>query len=144
MEDELKMIPSFVRDKIPRQLSFVTSAKMLSLAWQNVPQFDLLKISFSCDVPKSLRPSTTPRLILSLMYLSSTINRFTPSTWKDNPMWWVTVGVCRCEDAHEVRQWLRDTGLEQACLWLEQPGRASGKWRATFDEDSRVFDVQHS
>ncbi len=144
MEEELKMISSFMRDKIPHALSFVASAKMLSLAWQNVPQFDLLKLWFRCDVPKSLRPSTTPRLIVEVMYYSGSINRFMPSTWENDPKWWINVGVCRREDAYEVRQWLRDTGLEQAKLWFEQLGHSGGSWRATFDEDSRAFEIRHN
>ncbi len=144
MEDELpRMIPTFVRDKIPHQLSFVASAKTLSLAWQDVPQFEFLRLWFSCNVPKALRPTTEPQLVLEVSYFRMTSSRFFAS---GSPSWDVHVGVCHGEEVHDIRHWLRDEGLSKSRSWLEQHAKLHGeftsaRWRATFNEDSRTFEV---
>ncbi len=149
MEDELpKMIPTLVRDKIPPALSFVTGAKILSLAWQDVPQFEFLRLWFSCEVPKALRPVTEPRLVLEVSYFRMSVNRFSPPRFDRDAIWDVRVGVCHREDAHEMREWLRDEGLILARVWLEQRANLHGEfislhWRATFDEELRTFHITH-
>ncbi len=150
MEDEeLQMIPTLAREKIPRALSFVASAKTVSLAFQDVPQFDFLHLWFWCDVPRALRPSTQPRCVLQLSYLRMSVNRFFPPHFDDEaPRWEVHVGVCRRDDAAFVRDWLREEGFGLACSWLEQVSTVQGefrfvRWSATFDEDSREFHIEH-
>lgn len=147
MEEELKMIPTTYKIKLPHALSYACSAKMISLAWQNVPQFEDFDLLFWCDVPKALDKTHRCRSIVGIHYSQwrpSSLPRLQEQREDGQFMWNIYIEVCRREDAHEVRQWLRDTGLEQARLWLEQPGRKNGSWRATFDEDSRAFEVSHS
>jgi hypothetical protein len=147
MEDEPKMIPTYARDKIPRALSFVASAKTLSLAFQDVPQLDFLRFWFSCDVPKALRASTEPRLVLELSYLRMSVNRFSPPRFDEAPHWDVRVGVCSRDDASFVREWLQDEGFGIARAWLQSVGVPKeftpSRWRATFDEDSHEFHIEH-
>lgn len=148
MEDELKMIPTSYRTKIPHALSYSCGAKMLSLAWQDVTQFEFLDLQFSCDVPRALYKTSGWRHILGIHYSPwrpAQIPRFREQRENGESLWNVSVGVCRREDAHEVREWLRDAGLEQAHLWLQQQAHLPGEpgWSAAFDEDSRTFRVSH-
>ncbi len=148
MEEELKIIPTTYKAKLPRALSYSCGAKTLSVAWQGVPQFDSFDLQFRCDVPLELRGFSGHRDILSV-YLSKW--HFTQSSrfWEEREdgklMWNINVRACRCEDAHEVRQWLRDKGLGMARSWLEHDAhlKRQSSWLATFDEDSREFAVRH-
>lgn len=148
MEDEeLKMIPTRGRTKIPRALSFVASPKTFSLAWQDVPQFELLRLHFWCHrVADALRPANKPREILSLGIGRPYV--FLSSESELEFVWDAHVGVCHREDAHEVRRWLHETGLNLAREWLLRNAGTEGEfnriyWRAAFDEDSREFRIQH-
>lgn len=148
MEDEeIKMIPTRGRTKTPRALSFVASAKTFSLAFQDVPQFDLLRLHFWCyRVADALRPATRPREIL-LLHLGRPY-RFLPSEEELEFVWDVHVGVCLRDDAHEVREWLQATGLNLASEWLLRNAGTQGElnrpsWRAYLDEDSREFIIEH-
>jgi len=147
MEEKCKIIPTSYKNKIPHSLSYACSAKMLSLAWQDVPQFEEFDLLFHCDVPKALDKTHRCRSILYLRYSQwrpSKLSRFQEQREDGRFMWNIYVHVCRREDAGEVRGWLRDVGLEQARLWLERPARSHEHWLATFDEDSRAFEIQHS
>ena len=146
MEDEeLKMIPtSYKKNKIPRALSYVCGAKTLSLAWCDVPQFHLLRLAFSCSVPHALRPQKQPRELLQLYVRPSYRMEVDQGEW----IWTTWIYACRREDAHDVREWLREIGLSSAREWLlrnavteAEPNRAS--WRATFDEEKREFHIEH-
>ena len=145
-EEELKMIPTRGRSKIPRALSFVSSAKTFSLAWQDVPQFELLRLHFWCyHVADALKAATKPREILSLN-LGGAYN-FLPVDSDLEFVWDVRVGICHREDAHEVREWLQAEGLNSAHKWLLRNAGTEGElnrafWRAYFDEDTREFNIE--
>lgn len=64
------------------------------------------------------------------------------------PSWDVTVGGCHREDAHEIREWLREVGLPQSREWLHKMASPHGEdiylhWSASFDEETRLFSVIH-
>ncbi len=147
MEDELpKMIPTGYKVKIPSALSYCCSAKMLSLAWEDVPQFDNFDLLFLCDVPRELHENSGTRFILSLDYSRMRPTQ-SPRFWAERKdgqwMWNVRVGVCRREHAHQIREWLSSTGLQQARLWLAQEDRLNSTrpWTAFYDEEAHTFSV---
>ena len=139
------MIPTTYRTKIPRSLSYVTRAKIISIAWRDVPQFDFLKISFNfSDAFQGVRT------IFQVTYRCEQARQFSSHSMEDHgwygPLWRVYVGGCQREDAHEVREWLREVGLPQAREWLHKVAPLHGEykslsWSATFDEDARLFSV---
>jgi len=145
MEDEeIKMIPTRGRTKIPRALSFAASPKTFSLAFRDVPQFELLTLSFSCNVPVALRSTT--RLYQFVWIHLRPVYWFEPDEVEDFK-WDIQVGVCRCEDAHQVREWLSESGFNSAREWLLRQETIEGEfkrasWRAFFDEDTREFSIE--
>ncbi|RYZ75181.1 MAG: hypothetical protein EOP06_32775 [Proteobacteria bacterium] len=119
MEDELpKMIPTSYKVKIPPALSYCCSAKTLSIAWQDVPQFNNFDLLFLCDVPRELHKNNETRFILSLVY-----SRMHPTQL---PRFW---------EEREGGQWM--------WLWLEKEARLNSKrsWAVTFDEDAHTFSI---
>ncbi len=154
MEDEeLKMIPTRgKKDKIPRTLSYVTGAKALSLAFQEVPQFEFLRLGYWCRVAYDLRASNQLKCVLDISYSRRRLTQYDFHGWNNEAdqasQWNITVRACHREDVHEVREWLQNQGFDSARQWLQQCAHSHGEyvylyWRALFDEDSRDFDIQH-
>jgi len=152
MEEELKMIPTTYKTKIPRPLSYACSAKMLSLAWRDVSQFEFLRLGYWSRVAEDLRVSTRPRHVLAISYYRMQLSQYDSHRWDEDAehglLWRITVHACRREDVHEVRLWLQDVGLEQARQWFEQHAHQHGEyvvldWNAYFDEESREFCIKH-
>ena len=118
-----------------------------------MPQFEILKISFSCNVPKALREQTEARQIFSIHYWQMEANLFMPRNWAENgggrPQWDLKVGVCRREDAALVRHYLRETALPAARKWLFESAGVKGepsfwKFNVEFEEIEKQFSMRAS
>ena len=133
--------------KIPHALSYVTDAKTLSLAFQDVPQFDLLRLDFWCwRVTDALLSSVRPRQILWLSVGSPHL--YFPCDADIELAWFVNVCVCRRRDVDEVGEWLEAAGLKLAREWLIDNARVEGKlprpsWHAYFVEKTGEFSIEH-
>ncbi|AFY45559.1 hypothetical protein [Nostoc sp. PCC 7107] len=124
------MIPTKYKSKLSRLMSYPISAKILSEALSDTPQFDHLSVAFSdyCQEPAKIK---NPAKILSINYSYSLVsltssNKAIEYGWYE-PKWSITVYPVPRTCVSLVKIQLIETGLTKMKQWLHQYQDATGK-----------------
>lgn len=128
-EVPLPLIPTGLRDKLPRGLSHPVGAEIISRALAGCPRYDDLWIAFgSKPLPLSRAPAECPDFRLAF----SVVCNNHPGTW------YLSVPAVPSKERNVVRQLLLGVGLPGVREWLCRPRPE------TWYEGSRMFEVGYT
>lgn len=128
-EAPLPLIPTGLRDKLPRGLSHPVGAEIISRALAGCPQYNKLWISFSAK-PVPLFPAPVECADFRLAFLAG-YNSLSGN-------WSLGVPAVPSKERNAVRQLLMETGLSGVREWLCRPRPA------TWYEGFRTFEVGYA
>ena len=146
---DLAMIPTQYRKKLPHTLSYPLGAEALSIALADVPQFSDLHVTFSFySRLNALRSTTYP--VLNIHYSRSAITLTTGKTALDygwlEKKWQITVGAVPRDRRHFIKGLLEREALPLARTWLIENGDREEVGRLTltfsFDEEQEILKVE--
>jgi hypothetical protein len=128
-EAPLPLIPTGLRDRLPRGLSHPVGAEIISRALAGCPRYDELWIAFGSK-PLLLYPAPTGRPDFRLAFSVVCSNH--PGTW------YLSVKAVPSKERNAVRQLLLGVGLPGVREWLCRPRPE------TWYEGSRTFQVGYT
>ena len=138
------MFPTQGKDKIPRTVAYPANAKLVSEALADVPQAEILSVSFAFLSTSAFRKDSQSCSVLYVSYYNWKPDQFTPRYVEENgscqPRWSISIEPVPVSIKRHVQELLQSEGLPKVHNWLSAKSNVTGtrqvhRLRVSYNQD---------